>query len=159
MAANVPSCWAYMIEHDRNVAWQVSISSVVAIFGGFFPHNSSRDYEAGHGIHCTMFRGYQHRFVVDVQEEAFRQICHGSASKATALDDLYCVVASFHWTTALTRPKILEDVLCTCSIRLDESFEGIVVSGFLSPCFSGLSCFFLCVLCCKNRIQIFSQVT
>jgi hypothetical protein len=31
-AANVPSCWAYMIEHDRPVAWQVSISSVVAIF-------------------------------------------------------------------------------------------------------------------------------
>jgi len=92
MAANLPSGWAYMIEHDRNVAWQVSISSVVAIFGCFFPNNYYLDYEAGHCINCTMLRGYQNRFVVDVQEDAFRKICNVSESKATSLDDLYFVV-------------------------------------------------------------------
>ena len=92
MEANLPSCWAYMIEHDRKVAWQVSIASVVAIFGCFFPNNYYLDYEAGHCINCKMLRGYQNRFVVDVQEDAFRKICNVSESKATSLDDLYFVV-------------------------------------------------------------------
>jgi hypothetical protein len=92
MAANLPSCWAYMIEHDRNVAWQVSISSVVALFGCFSPNNCYPDHEAGPCINCKMLRGYQNRFVVDVQEDAFRKICNVSESKATSLDDLYFVV-------------------------------------------------------------------
>lgn len=91
-AANVPSCWAYMIEHDRPVAWQVSLSSVVAIFCCFFPDNCYPDHEADHCINCTMLRGYQHWFVVDVQEDAFRKIGNVSESKATSLDDLYFVV-------------------------------------------------------------------
>ena len=64
-----------------------------------------------------------------------------------------------YWTTAVTIHEIVEDVLFKFSIRLYESFEGIVALRLLYPFCYGASCFFFCVLCFENMIQIFSVVT